>query len=648
MRRLWIALPLAALLCLPAGAVEARELTPLKYDKIDLFNGDVPTAEVTLNGKLGALDAEGREVVPARYDQVWRYDDTTWTVALGDRWGTAGEGRELVPVIYDSVDMSYCEDGYVKVGLGGLYGYCDREGNVVVPIRYPLLGPYSGGRIAFARDGKWGYLDGQGGEVIPPRYEAAEAFVHGTAAVTLEGESFRITPDGERYEPSYEEWRQLTPTEAAVRVGEEWRVIDTPETQGAPYRYLAQRYGERNFLQASVGDEGYALLDRSGERALPENYDYLDFRADGYIQTIRGGYEGLVDRNGVELFKPDTYWDIEPYGGLFQVQTEEGYALLDREKKPVTKTFYEELWPFTEEYVGLMAFQREGRWGFLDRTGTEVIPPRYDDVTTIGGLRVRRDGEWFFLEEGGAKLPVPQREGLRFFSDGVGRFQRDGKWGYITREGVELVPPQYDMADDFSSGYAAVCRNGKWGYIDLTGREVVPPQYDGASALCQGKPGVAFVSKDRKYGLLDLPRAAWERAQTVTVDGTAVELQTYALKDYRGYDTNYVKLRDVASLLNGTPAQFSVEYDGETRLETGKEYTPNGSELNAPFHGEQPCRDYWYYDIYVDGAQREPEAILLTDENGGGYAYFKLRDLGRLLGFQVGWDPQRGVSISTQ
>ena len=97
MRRLWIALPLAALLCLPAGAVEARELTPLKYDKIDLFNGDVPTAEVTLNGKLGALDAEGREVVPARYDQVWRYDDTTWTVALGDRWGTAGEGRELVP-----------------------------------------------------------------------------------------------------------------------------------------------------------------------------------------------------------------------------------------------------------------------------------------------------------------------------------------------------------------------------------------------------------------------------------------------------------------------------------------------------------------------------------------------------------------------
>lgn len=647
MKRLWIALPLAAFLCLPAGAVEARELTPLKYDKIDLFNGDVPTAEVTLNGKLGVLDTEGREVVPVRYDQVWRYDDTTWTVALGDRWGTAGEGRELVPVIYDSVDMSYCEDGYVKVGLGGLYGYCDREGNVAVPIRYSLLGPYSGGRIAFARDGKWGYLDGRGGEVIPPLYEEAGDFLAGSAAVTLEGEHFRITPDGERYEPSYEEWRQLTPIDAAVRVGEKWRVIDTPETEGAPYLYLAQRYGEENFLQASVGDERYALLDLSGERVLPGNYDYLDFRADGYIQTIRGEYEGLVDRNGVELFKPDAYWDIEPYGGLFKVQTEEGYTLLDREKNPITKTFYEEIWPFTEEYIGLMAFQREGRWGFLDRSGTEIIPPWYDDVTTIGGLRVRRDGGWYFLEEGGGELPVPQeRQG--YFSGGLAPFQREGKWGYITREGVELVPPQYDVADDFTCGYAAICRNGKWGYIDLSGREEVPPQYDGASALCQGKPGVAFVSRNGKYGLLELLRPAQERSQSLTIDGRTVEVQAYALRDYRGYETNYVRLRDMADLLSDTPAQFSVEYDGETRLETGKGYTPNGSELSTPFHGEQLCRDHWYYDIYVDGGLEELAAILLTDTNGGGYTYFKLRDLGRLLGFQVSWDPQQGVSISTQ
>ena len=39
----------------------------------------------------------------------------------------------------------------------------------------------------------------------------------------------------------------------------------------------------------------------------------------------------------------------------------------------------------------------------------------------------------------------------------------------------------------------------------------------------------------------------------------------YALKDGLGNGTNYIKLRDMAYVLNGTKAQFSVGYDNASK-----------------------------------------------------------------------------------
>lgn len=135
--------------------------------------------------------------------------------------------------------------------------------------------------------------------------------------------------------------------------------------------------------------------------------------------------------------------------------------------------------------------------------------------------------------------------------------------------------------------------------------------------------------------------------QTVTIDGKPVELQAYALKDANGYDTNYVKLRDVAHVLNGTAAQFSVGWDGAVNVTTGQAYTPNGSEMQTPFSGVRaytpasaPTR--------VNGADAALEAIVLNDDAGGGYTYYKLRDLGSALGFLVDWSAETGIFIQTK
>ena len=133
---------------------------------------------------------------------------------------------------------------------------------------------------------------------------------------------------------------------------------------------------------------------------------------------------------------------------------------------------------------------------------------------------------------------------------------------------------------------------------------------------------------------------AYASTQNVLVDGKAVEFQAYALKDQSGNDTNYVKLRDVAYALNGTAAQFSVGWDQAAKsisVTSGEAYESKGSEMKTPYSGD---RTYTASTspLYINGKAADLGAILLTDDAGNGYTYYKLRDLGQLLNFNVTWN----------
>lgn len=131
---------------------------------------------------------------------------------------------------------------------------------------------------------------------------------------------------------------------------------------------------------------------------------------------------------------------------------------------------------------------------------------------------------------------------------------------------------------------------------------------------------------------------AYPSLQTVLVDGQPKEVQMYALKNDVG-STNYIKLRDLAALLDGTAAQFDVQVDRnwQVMLDPGPYLHPNGQELAVLFDGARPYVPYAAPTL-VSGAAVALSAFRLTDDAGGGHTYYQLRDLGQALGFNVGWD----------
>ena len=127
--------------------------------------------------------------------------------------------------------------------------------------------------------------------------------------------------------------------------------------------------------------------------------------------------------------------------------------------------------------------------------------------------------------------------------------------------------------------------------------------------------------------------------QNLTVNGVPIRCEMYNIDGY-----NYFKLRDLAYLLSGTGSQFSVGYDNATntvRINTGRAYVSNGSELLFDGSDKSSSAVVSPQSILIDGRQTDGLSVY----NIGGNNYFKLRDLGEVVGFDVDYVAKTNTAV---
>ena len=186
---------------------------------------------------------------------------------------------------------------------------------------------------------------------------------------------------------------------------------------------------------------------------------------------------------------------------------------------------------------------KDGKVGFIDSQGREVIPPRfssagiarfenclapvfepnrgsgYIDVSgkfVVGPTMVWGWGRPFHEDIAGVliwgKNGTQNRPGWidrtgrivfsglgiegTYFSSGLMPIPRAGKWGYVNKNFQFVIKPQFEMAYPFSEGLAEIERDGKSGFIDTSGKIVIEPKYDMAWQFHDGLARVRYDSPD--------------------------------------------------------------------------------------------------------------------------------------------------------
>lgn len=163
--------------------------------------------------------------------------------------------------------------------------------------------------------------------------------------------------------------------------------------------------------------------------------------------------------------------------------------------------------------------------------------------------------------------------------------------------------------------------------------------------LCQPTP-VKVMENTLFSGQAPAGSIAYMTEYPIKIGKYSTDFAAYAVKDENGYDTNYVRLRDLAKHLKGTAEQFNVGWNGAVSIVRGEPYQePNRDGVT--FSGNRVYEPN-PSQIYVDWAPVEMDAILIRDNFGNGYTYVKLRDLCEVLGIPVEWSERNGIELKLE
>ena len=305
---------------------------------------------------------------------------------------------EAITILADGVDRTTSEE-LIKLYESNRYVYAtNRTG-------YDYVSAIHNGAAQVRKDGLWGMANERGSPMIPCIYEQISTFGADRAIVKHKGEIFAVDENNNRVAKLHEN-----------------------------STIFGQGFAQNRFpLYFDGGWHRTTGIFEIGTAAFEE----LGMYNQGYTAAKSGGKWGVIDL-ALDWLVPAEYDDIIrdelgrsfAQGAVFAKRGNIVYLLVDGKE---SGDVYDDARPFSDE--GYAAVKRNGKWGFVDTTGTVRIEFTFDDALSFGQhLAAVKIGDY---------------------------------WGYISRDGRLAIEPVFQIAKSFSNGNAPVLTDRGWNFITL-------------------------------------------------------------------------------------------------------------------------------------------------------------------------------------
>ena len=290
-------------------------------------------------------------------------------------------------------------------------------------------------------------------------------------------------------------------------------------------------------LAVVVKDGKYGVMNVVGKEVVACQYDFIHSFSSGLAKTELDYKIGFVAKDGTVLVtpkyeKPGIYDNayhlgfFNFYNGMIGVKSEGKWGFIDNNGKEVIKCKYDYAEVFTDE---ITSAKRNGRWYVIDKKGNEVkLLSKYSrvsgffngiaEVITNCGISYgyhendiySKSPKCGYINKFGKEI-IPSIYDYECYYDGYDLgdvdfseemvlVQLNKKFGFINKDGKKITALKYKEAESFSEGLAAVKINDKWGFIDKTGKELISLKYDRIESF---NNGVAKVQLNKKWGVIN-------------------------------------------------------------------------------------------------------------------------------------------------
>lgn len=259
----------------------------------------------------------------------------------------------------------------------------------------------------------------------------------------------------------------------------------------------------------------------------PFIYNYCGRPAEGLIEAELNDWWGYINTKGcVDI--PFQFYNAEKFhDGLAAVKLDNYlWGFIDKTGEEVIHCKYDKVHNFKE---GLALFYDEAKqlYGFIDKSGKQVIPCvnqpfsdgfGWEHLDFSCGVAVAlnyNDWNYGYIDKKGKAITPMRYIYAEPFSEGLGAVKSKGKWGFIDTTGATIIPLIYSEVCPFSKGFAAVRIGDKWGYIDKSNNFIVPCKFDKAYnfnndlAIVRINGKVGFIDKTGKYVIKCKYSDAW-------------------------------------------------------------------------------------------------------------------------------------------
>lgn len=160
---------------------------------------------------------------------------------------------------------------------------------------------------------------------------------------------------------------------------------------------------------------------------------------------------------------------------------------------------------------GLAGIKINGLWGFVDTAMNIVIEPQYDSVQsfgtysgdTVGYAEVSKDGKRGFINKNGHEvIPVQWDKIVKYANFDVMKVELGGKYGLIDIKGNIISEPQWDSISSFSGDVAIIQKGELFGAINTDGHIIIEPKWpedrfhQGIGISIKGNDGYQWLLSD--------------------------------------------------------------------------------------------------------------------------------------------------------